>query len=411
MPLDDRHYLARLGAAVAYRKQGLYSEALDIALDIAQERPEESSVRHTLAQLYTDLGQFDLALSSSEAAQRLAERNGVENLYQRQNIALGLAAALMRFGQFERAWPLWELGRLGASWQTWPASTYWTGETGADSLLVLTEGGYGDIFMFMRWLPCLKLRKNVRRVGLMVWKALETFCGWYALGVDHVYVIDRDIVPFDWQYSISIMSLPAAVEMKAWPDIPKCNQFEGGPGIESPDGVYLVGTDLRKPLNGRPLRLGFCWRAEENTSPVRTKSLPVAMASQIVDALVNQPDRAIDVFSLSPEKSDLYNDSRFGQPEGVEYEPGRMTNWRATAEYLCSMDFVLTVDTAVAHLCGLLGVPALVLLPCSSCWRWGVQTSRTHWYGPQMTLYRQPEPLVWQVKDIMTRIMERISAL
>ena len=74
------------------------------------------------------------------------------------------------------------------------------------------------------------------------------------------------------------------------------------------------------------------------------------------------------------------------------------------------MDFVLTVDTAVAHLCGLLGVPALVLVPAGGCWRWGVtEETVSHWYGPDLTLYRQPVALEWNATDIVNTLLERIE--
>ena len=89
-----------------------------------------------------------------------------------------------------------------------------------------------------------------------------------------------------------------------------------------------------------------------------------------------------------------------------------MREWRDTAAYLCSMDFVLTVDTAVAHLCGLLGVPALVLIPAGGCWRWGVtEETVSHWYGPQLTLYRQPVVLEWDATDIVKTLLERIESV
>ena len=410
--LSTAHYLESLQQVVNLRRSGFYDAAFAGIQDLVLLRPQESCVWHTLAQIHTDRGDFHRALEANEEAWRLAKIHRVVNPTHYQNIALGLAVSRMRFGQFEAAWPLWEIGRANVSWQPWPGSRYWDGEA-VDKLLVQAEGGYGDTFMYLRWLPLLKKDKGVKRLGLMIWKPLETFCDWKALGVDDLYVMDRDSAPFTWKFATSIMSLPAVCGMKTWEDIPKCGVFEGGPGVESPDGVYLCGLDLRKPLEGREgraLRLGFCWRAEENTSPVRTKSLPVEVASAVVDSirLVNIPDRAIDIFSLSPTKKDLYTDSEFVQPEQVRYEPERMTDWRATAEYICSMDFVLTVDTAAAHLCGLLGVPALLLLPVSSCWRWGMRrrfgtyiNERPRWYGDQMFVYRQSKPLFWDANAIV----------
>ena len=86
-----------------------------------------------------------------------------------------------------------------------------------------------------------------------------------------------------------------------------------------------------------------------------------------------------------------------------------MTDWAATRDYILSMDFVVTVDTAVAHLTGLLGVPCLVLLPIGACWRWGLPGEIPPWYGPQMTYYRQKQPLTWDANEIVAAVKERIG--
>ena len=196
------------------------------------------------------------------------------------------------------------------------------------------------------------------------------------------------------------MSMPAVFGAQGWSDIP-CIGWSGLPAAWDRSG-----SDRSKPF-----RLGFCWRAEENSSPIRTKSLPVEVASQVT-AFLEEGIKGVEIYSLSPERKDLYNTDSFEHPDGVALEFEHMREWRDTARYLCSMDFVLTVDTAVAHLCGLLGVPALVLVPAGGCWRWGVtEETVSHWYGPDLTLYRQPVALEWNATDIVNTLLERIESL
>jgi hypothetical protein len=314
----------------------------------------------------------------------------------------------MRFGRFGEAMQCWEAGRLNVSWQPWPATKYWDGEETAsgppNSLLVQCEGGYGDVFMFMRWLPLLKSQLGIERVGLMIFAPLADFCDWSELGVDEVYKVGLDKIPFGrWEYSCSLMSMPAVFGANSWSDIPSVAD-----GYADLSYACVREAVSRNDKGYGPFRLGFCWRAEENSSPIRTKSLPVEVATEIVSRFENAN---AEIYSLSPERKDLYNTDSFEHPDGVALEFEHMREWRDTAAYLCSLDFVLTVDTAVAHLCGLLGVPTLVLVPKGGCWRWGVtEETVSHWYGPALTLYRQPVVLEWDAKDIVKTLLERIES-
>lgn len=398
--ISDLQYLDRLKLAVALRRNGDYSYARRVAMALVSDRPSESSVWHTLGQIWTEIGEFQMALECHQEAVRLMRTMGAVSLdttqgrEQFQMGVLGLGQSLMRLGRFEEGLPFFEAGRQGVSWNPWPGSAPYSGQGAGDSILVQSEGGYGDTFMFMRWLPWLKQKHKFKRVGLMVWKPLETFCDWSALGVDELYVIDRDNVKFDWQYSTSIMSLPSVLVMKKWEDVPTFHNLR------------TTATRYRDPAS-----IGFCWRAEENTSPVRTKSLPVVVAEEVIDGIYRHPTQR-EVFSLSPQKADIYNSGTFAEPPSLTLETYKMGDWRSTAEYICSMDFILTVDTAVAHLAGLLGVPTLVLLPTSSCWRWGtglVGPWYNSWQSPHFTYYRQKEALKWDAQEIVKTLLERVN--
>lgn len=54
----------------------------------------------------------------------------------------------------------------------------------------------------------------------------------------------------------------------------------------------------------------------------------------------------------------------------------RFENFQQTASALESMDLVITIDTALVHLSGDLGIPTYLLLPQVADWRWGEKGSR-----------------------------------
>ena len=80
-----------------------------------------------------------------------------------------------------------------------------------------------------------------------------------------------------------------------------------------------------------------------------------------------------------------------------------LTDFADTAAVLQSLDLVITVDTALAHLAGALGVAVWVALPFVPDWRWLLEREDSPWY-PTMRLFRQKRPGEWD------EVFERIAA-
>ena len=73
-----------------------------------------------------------------------------------------------------------------------------------------------------------------------------------------------------------------------------------------------------------------------------------------------------------------------------------------TAAIMVNLDLIITVDTAIAHLAGALGVKTWLLLPSCSDWRWLCNHESTDWY-PNMKLFRQSKVGDW------AEVIERVS--
>lgn len=70
-----------------------------------------------------------------------------------------------------------------------------------------------------------------------------------------------------------------------------------------------------------------------------------------------------------------------------------------TAGLVASLDRVVTMQTAVAHLAGALGVPCEVLVPMSGQWRYGIEGNTMPWYK-SVTVHRQARDGVWPLQDV-----------
>jgi ADP-heptose:LPS heptosyltransferase len=80
---------------------------------------------------------------------------------------------------------------------------------------------------------------------------------------------------------------------------------------------------------------------------------------------------------------------------------GGIRDFADTAEWAGTMDLILTVDTAMAHLAGAMNIPVWTLLSSSPDWRWLLARSDSPWY-PSMKLFRQSRPDHWD--DVVERV-------
>ena len=120
-------------------------------------------------------------------------------------------------------------------------------------------------------------------------------------------------------------------------------------------------NDLIWPSEG--LRIGLCWSGTPTflNDAARFRSVPFELlfplmeldgvelfSLQIYDAVAQIATAPRKITDLSPFVSDMAD----------------------TAAQLQQLDLVITVDSAVAHLAGALGIQTWILLPFTADWRW-----------------------------------------
>lgn len=149
-------------------------------------------------------------------------------------------------------------------------------------------------------------------------------------------------------------------------------------------------------MNGGTLNVGICWQG--------SRSHPWDMYRSIKAELFGSLARrkGVQFWNLQYPYSD--SDARaipgLKQFEGVDGR-GITGDVMDTAVRLAGLDLVISVDTAVAHLAGTLGVPTWLLLSKAGEWRWLSEREDSPWY-PSMRLYRQSEFREW--RDVFERV-------
>lgn len=145
-------------------------------------------------------------------------------------------------------------------------------------------------------------------------------------------------------------------------------------------------------LGPRPekLRIGLSWKGGVATTRAHRRSLPLSAMAPLLDL------PGCDYVSLQ------YGDPRAEVAAVNEsltrkiqvFAPEEIKDFDDLAGLVENLDVVVSVQTAVVHLCGALGKPCLALIPFQAEWRYGAAGETMPWYG-SVRLFRQPTLHDW----------------
>jgi hypothetical protein len=174
-----------------------------------------------------------------------------------------------------------------------------------------------------------------------------------------------------------------------------------------PNAPYLdvasAEAPIELPLHDAP-RVGIVWAGNPDYALDATRSLPYAALKRLVAATPG-----VQWVSLQ----------RFDHPRAAELRATPVTRrvvdagaalhtLEDAARLLRSLDLLVTVDTAPAHLAGALGVPVWTLLGPTFNWRWRLDGETTPLY-PSMRLVREATRGDWNAA--VDRVASEIGAM
>ena len=176
------------------------------------------------------------------------------------------------------------------------------------------------------------------------------------------------------------------------------------PGIVVlPRTAQVEGYDAWIDLMSLPLALGGMPFAEGylRTKPGQAKTgFRVGIAWAGNPAHANDRRRSIPVPALAPllaspgvDFVNLQVGTRAGEA-GLPDLSAQLTDFAETAALIGTLDLVIAVDSAVAHLAGALAAPVWVMLAHVPDWRWRLHRNDSPWYA-SARLFRQDAPGDW----------------
>ncbi len=287
----------------------------------------------------------------------------------------------------------------------------------AGRLLVLgmTRQGYGDAILTARYVPALRAvlgdRALVVRSPLArlcrplapvvvgcddVWSALERACHDPTTGS---VLLDPPADPILLAGNGHLYRHPLGTDVPLPPAftagwgpctcgragahaLPVCCQPAAPACVRPPPATFWADPTIRVPAGAGARRVGLCWTGSGGGRDVRGVP-PAALAPLVrVAGVAWWALHLADHAALGPTLPNLTD-------LGVR-------DWADTAGVLRQLDLVITVDTAVFHLAGSLGVPAWLLLGYGllADQRWTVAYLRA-WYPSVGRIFRQDASRNW----------------
>jgi tetratricopeptide (TPR) repeat protein len=346
-------------------------------------------------------------------------RDGLDNVhtqeqYQSQvqlNLAYNLSVCYLLQGRFEEAWPLYETRNQKNDYLSLIQKPLWTGQSfHGQHLVVWCEGGYGDTFQFVRLLPQVKaLGGAINKVTLVIQDGLGRLLQELD-GVDEVLV--RPYEGFDdfcealsnredIHWIVGLMSLPAILHLNE----PKILASPPAPKVHIPETIQLIWQERFQAMQAqhphkRRLNVGITWLGTKTVPSVLKRSCPL----EAFLPFLQHPD--IQCFAIQKWQgvgnlADATLGQAYGLKElGVEEDQlidlsGDLSTFEDTAAVIQQLDWVISIDTGVAHLAALMGKPTGILLPASCDWRWMMERTDSPWY-PSVRLFRQRRLGHWE---------------
>ena len=263
-------------------------------------------------------------------------------------------------------------------------------------LYVWSDGGYGDMIQFSRYLPLVA--QKGWSIRLKLYDSLKRLFNQWP---DHIMLTDKDLETENYHAHCCLLDLSLFFSLKLGA-IPSAEGYLKAP--------QTIGQSLKNQVEAaaeNKVKVGLCWLASYDSHSDRDEGRP-QLSKKSIPLTYFTPLLALDsiaVFSLQKEQESLISHESL-----IDIMP-QINDFADTAVLIDSLDLIISVDTSVAHLAGALGKPVWTLLKYEADNRWGKDKNLTEWYH-SMRLYRQGADQNWDhVITALRRDLENFISL
>jgi tetratricopeptide (TPR) repeat protein len=369
-----------------YRGQNQLDKALEAGLAGVRFSPDTAGQRVELAMTHVVREEYkDAVAQFTEAIARDPQSASGH---------MGLGELLLAQGEYIPGWReyAWR-NQLDQARGTLPKmkAAPWNGMSMPEgTLLLVADQGFGDMIHFCRYIPMARTRVGRLIVGwgpevtsllgmhpdvhvcFENWAEVPPHNAYMLLsGLPEIFASDKDTIPAQVPY------------LRA----------------QEPE-TELWRQRLNASLSPRRLRVGIAWSGR----PTHPNDARRSMRLETLVPILSVPD----VDFVTVQKPFPERDRAFAAnvPRLLDISAD-LASFRDTQAVIANLDLVISVDTAVAHLAGAMGVETWVLLAKPADWRWLLDREDSVWY-PSLRLFRQFITQEWS--PVVMRVAEALLA-
>lgn len=240
-------------------------------------------------------------------------------------------------------------------------------------VLIIQEGGLGDVIMFSRYLHLLR-DEGAATIVLQAPAILAPIFASY----DWITIVDNASDAID-QSDCIICTFDLFARYQTTPYFPSwTNSY-----VQAPAGREMT-PRVADTFNNRHhgvREIGLIWRSNTAVRHEPYRSIPLEQLAPLFSAPASR-FHALQFGEITDEESAQLD------KHGIGVIGDEVSDLGDTAVILDALDLLITVDTGPAHLAGALGRPVWVLLSAACDERWYNSHRDTPWYR-SMQLYRQ----------------------
>jgi len=275
-----------------------------------------------------------------------------------------------------------------------PFLNLWNGKDNCNKLIIVSEQGLGDNIQYYRFIIELSQLYPDMIIHYFCKKQISHIFNVY----DKIEVIDNVIVskennPFlNYDYKIYIMSLPKMLNLKMI--VPnKINYIKRDESLL--DKWKLQFLPLKK------YKVGFVYNGLLNS--FIEKNIPLINFEILFDLDIE----LICIHKKSDIEEDVMNiPDKF--KERIQFlEIDNDVPFLDTIHILQNIDLLITIDTYIVHLAGIMNVKTWLLLGYYSEWRWSNEETSTYWYNSvELVRMREKQEFKNILKTVKNKLVE-----